>query len=104
MGEGERFVPSGFQYGRYPRKRRFGSDPQIVGKLLRLEEKPYTVVGVRPANCRLPERFDVLLPTTLRFQMSNLRFQISFQVRRRASCGLLRAWQQEQRGEGGPIR
>ncbi|HEY2798037.1 MAG TPA: ABC transporter permease [Thermoanaerobaculia bacterium] len=36
-------------------RRRFGSDPALVGKTIRLEGEPYLVVGVMPANFRFPE-------------------------------------------------
>jgi len=36
--------------------RRFGADPRIVGRLVRIDGKPHTVVGVMPARFRQPER------------------------------------------------
>jgi len=42
--------------------RRFGGDPQILGRVLRLSDAPFTVVGVLPASFRplqLPGDFDV---------------------------------------------
>ncbi len=35
-------------------QRRFGSDPDVVGKQIRISENSYTVVGVMPADFRLP--------------------------------------------------
>lgn len=35
-------------------RRRFGADPHIVGKVLRLDGKPTTVIGVLPAQFRFP--------------------------------------------------
>jgi putative ABC transport system permease protein len=35
--------------------RRFGGDPAIVGRSLRLQGEPYTVIGVMPASFRVPE-------------------------------------------------
>jgi putative ABC transport system permease protein len=37
-------------------RRRFGADPGIVGQVLVLDGKPYTVVGVLPASFALPEQ------------------------------------------------
>ncbi|HEU4766028.1 MAG TPA: ABC transporter permease, partial [Pyrinomonadaceae bacterium] len=34
--------------------RRFASDPQIVGKMVRLDSDPFTIVGVMPASFRHP--------------------------------------------------
>ncbi len=36
-------------------KRRYGSDPQILGKTIHLNPTPYTVVGVLPAGLAFPE-------------------------------------------------
>lgn len=35
-------------------KRRFAADPDIVGKSLSLDDRPYTIVGVMPAHFRFP--------------------------------------------------
>ncbi len=35
--------------------RRFGSDPEILGKTLTLDDRPFTVVGVMPRGLRFPE-------------------------------------------------
>src|SRR5215208_5026062 len=44
-------------------QRRFGADPEIVGKSLTFNGEPYTVVGVMPAGFRYPTITpDVLLP------------------------------------------
>jgi putative ABC transport system permease protein len=37
-------------------QRGFGSDPDIVGKTIKLNERPYTVVGVMPADFVFPNR------------------------------------------------
>ncbi len=34
----------------------FGSDPQIIGKAVRLDGSPYTIIGVMPASFRYPDR------------------------------------------------
>jgi hypothetical protein len=37
-------------------RRRFDSDPEILGRMIRIEETPYTVIGVLPRN------FDFSIP------------------------------------------
>lgn len=36
-------------------KRRYGADPKILGQTIRLDAKPYTVIGVVPAGSEFPE-------------------------------------------------
>jgi len=43
---------------------RFGSDPQIMGKSVRLDDDTFTVVGILPANLRYPAA-DVWIPLAL---------------------------------------
>jgi putative ABC transport system permease protein len=45
-------------------RRRFGADPGIVGRTLRLDGEPYEVVGVMPASFRFPEEADFWVPLT----------------------------------------
>ena len=45
---------------------RYGSAPDIVGRTLRLNDEPYTVVGVMPAEFRFPDRdTDVWAPISV---------------------------------------
>jgi putative ABC transport system permease protein len=47
-------------------ERKFGADPAIVGKNIRLRDQPYKVVGVMPAGFSLSERgVDVYVPLAL---------------------------------------
>ena len=43
-------------------QRRFGGDPQIVGKALTLDGTPYTVVGVMPPGFDFPNRSEMWMP------------------------------------------
>jgi putative ABC transport system permease protein len=47
-------------------QRRFGSDPQILGKRIRMDGQPYTVVGVLASG--MPDRFEsqVMVPLVIR--------------------------------------
>jgi putative ABC transport system permease protein len=46
-------------------RRRFGSNPDIVGKLITLNAKSYEVVGVMPPGFRFPAKTDLWLPLAL---------------------------------------
>jgi putative ABC transport system permease protein len=47
-------------------KRRFGTDPQIVGKSIQLNGEPYTIIGVMPANFNFPNpNYEVWAPLAL---------------------------------------
>jgi predicted permease len=60
---GREFSPSEDRYGAPPVAilanalwlRRFGSDPNIIGKTIRLDTTPYTIVGVLPAGLTFPD-------------------------------------------------
>ncbi len=47
-------------------QRRFGGDPSIVGKTVRLNSNPYTIVGVLPKWFVYPERPDAAMGPLLR--------------------------------------
>src|SRR5262245_28830306 len=38
-------------------RKHFGADPNIIGRVVKLDETPYTVVGVMPAHLRFPTAF-----------------------------------------------
>ena len=42
--------------------RRFGADPAIVGRVIQINGRALTVIGVMPAGFRFPERDDLWLP------------------------------------------
>lgn len=41
---------------------RFGKDPSILGKIVRVDEVPMTIIGVMPADRRFPEETDLWTP------------------------------------------
>jgi putative ABC transport system permease protein len=49
---------------------RYGANPAILGQTIRLDDKPYTVVGVLPASFRFPEnrQVDLLVPLQLKHE------------------------------------
>jgi putative ABC transport system permease protein len=46
-------------------KRRFGSDPAIVGKQVQLSSMPLTIIGVMPAGFEYPEQTQIWVPTAV---------------------------------------
>src|SRR4051794_13409574 len=46
-------------------KRRFGSDPAIVGKQVQMSSFPLTIIGVMPPGFEYPEQTEVWVPTAL---------------------------------------
>lgn len=49
---------------------RYGGNPAILGQTVRLDDKPYTVVGVMPGSFRFPEdrQVDLLIPLQLQHE------------------------------------
>lgn len=57
-------------------KRRFGSDPQILGRVLRLNSENHTIVGVLPASFEAPLVWgptELIRPFTIRPDFANVR-------------------------------
>ncbi|HEV8422339.1 MAG TPA: ABC transporter permease [Chthoniobacterales bacterium] len=46
-------------------KRRFGSDPAIVGKQVQMSARPLTIIGVMPQGFEYPEQTQVWVPTAV---------------------------------------
>ena len=46
-------------------KRRFGSDPAIVGKQVQISSRPITVIGVMPPGFEFPEQTQVWVPSAV---------------------------------------
>jgi len=45
-------------------KRKFGADPGVVGKVVEMNDKPHTIVGVLPPIPQYPRENDVYMPTS----------------------------------------
>jgi putative ABC transport system permease protein len=54
-------------------RRRFGADPNIVGKSLRLDDQDYTIVGVMPAKVEFPLATEIWTPMALKPDERNSR-------------------------------
>jgi predicted permease len=52
-------------------KSRFGSDPQILGKVLALNGRPHTVIGIMPRGLRHPYEADMWVPLGYREDPAN---------------------------------
>lgn len=72
-------------------RRRFGGDPQIIGKAVRVDDQPYTVIGVMPAGFAFPLGTELWTPLALK---PALRSSHAFQEL--ASMGRLKAKQTRQ--------
>lgn len=67
---GRLFIPSDEQAGHAPIvvvshalwQRRFGSDPELVGKSIMLDGQSYTVVGIAPDGFQYPDKTEVWVP------------------------------------------
>jgi putative ABC transport system permease protein len=55
---------------------RFGSNPSVLGKAIKLDGEFYTVVGVMPAGFDFPNQADVWTPLTLVSEAHNATLQI----------------------------
>jgi predicted permease len=67
-------------------KRRFGGDPQIVGKAISLEKEPYTVVGVTGESFRTDPEADLWIP--FQFNLNSIDQLHSFGAAGRLKPGL----------------
>lgn len=51
-------------------ERRYGDDPSIVGKVIRIDDVDHVVIGVMPAGAQFPEDADLWTPVTIRDMVS----------------------------------
>jgi putative ABC transport system permease protein len=54
-------------------RRRFGADPGIVGKSIRVDDRDYTVIGVMPPKVEFPVATDIWTPMALTPEQRNSR-------------------------------
>jgi putative ABC transport system permease protein len=69
-------------------RRRFGSDPKIIGKTVTLNSEVWTVVGVMPAGFRFPQSVDLWVPAMVRSTARTKRAQHYLGVIARLKPGL----------------
>ena len=54
-------------------RRRFGGDPQVIGRALTLGGQSRTVVGIMPPGFRFPEESDLWLPLAINVRANSVR-------------------------------
>ena len=69
-------------------QRRFGADPQIINRTVKLDSESYTVVGVLPANFELPESVQAFIPLPLETEGASARREHSLRVIGRLKPGM----------------
>jgi predicted permease len=52
-------------------RRRFGADPRLLGRVLRLSGEPFLVIGIVPDRLGYPENLDLLIPAPLDVQQAS---------------------------------
>ena len=92
---GRTFVPDDAKAGAPPVtiighdlwRNRFSSDPNIVGRIIQLSHKTYTVVGVLPAEFRMANKAQVFVPKIEEGELLTEREDHSYQVVARLKPG-----------------
>lgn len=69
-------------------RRRFGADPNIVGKTITLDQVSYTVLGVMPATHQYPSDFDVWTPLRIPPEAAGSRDQRFLRIVARLAPGV----------------
>jgi putative ABC transport system permease protein len=71
-------------------RRRFGADPKLLGKIIRLNDKPYTVVGVMPPDFKLsyPRATDAWTPLSIGPKERADRYWVDWKVIGRLKRGV----------------
>jgi putative ABC transport system permease protein len=54
-------------------QRRFGSDPEMVGKAVMLNDRSFTVVGVMPAGFQFPRETEIWVPIAFKTPQTSVR-------------------------------
>src|SRR3954467_12395992 len=69
-------------------KKTFGGDPNIIGRDIRLDGTPRTVVGVMPAGFRFPSQTDIWVPMASVFSSNDNRSWRADQALARLNAGV----------------
>jgi putative ABC transport system permease protein len=62
-------------------RRQFGADPAIVGRTIRIEGDPSTVVGIMPDGFSFPDRAEAWVPATVLTTRGNAYLQVMARLR-----------------------
>jgi len=71
-------------------ERQFAAEQNVVGKTLRLNSRPYTVVGVMDQNCQFPQTVELWLPLALDLKAQHNRSDRYLQVIAHLKAGVAR--------------
>lgn len=71
-------------------ERQFGGDQKIVGKTVRINSRPYTVLGVMDKDCKFPQTVELWLPLALEPKAQNNRNDRYLQALARLKPGVAR--------------
>jgi putative ABC transport system permease protein len=71
-------------------ERQFAGDQTVVGKTLRLDTRPYTVVGVMDQDCKFPQTVELWLPLALDPKARHNRYDRYLQVMAHLKTGVAR--------------
>ena len=71
-------------------RQRFGGDPNIIGKSIRVDDEEFRVVGVMPAKVEFPLATDIWAPIALTPEQRNSRRSQSLTTMARLNCPALR--------------
>jgi putative ABC transport system permease protein len=69
-------------------QRRFGSDPQLIGKTIRLNQRSYTVIGIMPKDFDYPVPVELWVPLALTPAEKADRSQLSLEALARLKPGV----------------
>jgi putative ABC transport system permease protein len=62
-------------------RRRFGGDTNLLGRTIRLDNKPYTIVGVLPPTFKFIQEVDVLVPLDMKKRLPVILYHVIGRLR-----------------------
>jgi putative ABC transport system permease protein len=68
---------------------KFGADPELIGKIVRLNDEPFTLIGIMPAGFNFPDGADLWTPAPISATRSNAYLEVIGRLK--SGVGLERA-------------